>query len=100
MLDTHAHTILAVHAPTCVDVHIIAEQARDTGTAVVAHPRLLDAMHAAVARFGPIITRTTLAAVLDCPVRPDPAGIVWDLDDTAPGDGVVGGLVALVPVGG
>ena len=100
MLDTRAATAYAVHAPTAADVHILACEARDTGHTLVAHPRLLDALHAAIARFGPIITRTTLAAVLDVTVRPDPDGIVWEIDDTAPGESVVGGVVVLVPDAG
>jgi hypothetical protein len=100
MLDTRAATAYAIHAPTAADVHILATEARDLDAAITAHPRLLAALHAAIARFGPIITRTTLAAVLDVTVRPDPDGIVWELDDTDPGDSVVGGVVVLVPDGG
>lgn len=100
MLDTRATDAYAIHAPTAIDAHTLACEARDTDSRIVAHPRLLAALHAAVARFGPIIARTTLAAVLDVTVQEDPNGIVWELDDTAPGESVVGGVVVLVPDAG
>ncbi len=89
LATSRAHAALIVHAPTAVDAHILAEQARDAGCGIHAHPRLLDALHARVAVFGPIIARTSLAAILDVDVT---------ADDTIPewGDG---GVVLLVPAG-
>ena len=58
--------------PTPADAHTLAATARAAGATLTAHPDTLHELHTAVVHFGPIIARTSLAAVLDVTVTPDP----------------------------
>ncbi len=58
--------------PTPHDVHTLAAEAKARGCGITAHPDTLDALHAAVVVYGPMIHRTTLRGVLDVDVTADP----------------------------
>lgn len=84
---TDATTALLLIEPTPRDAQTIARHAHDQGCGLVAHPTTLHALHAAVVVYGPMIRRTTLAAVLDLTITPDPdlpAGLILLTPDTDP----------------
>jgi hypothetical protein len=76
---TRARTAYLVIEPTHHDAIQLAAAAAGLGCRIHAHPDTIRALHAAVVVYGPMVRRTTLAAVLDVDVVPDPglpAGLV------------------------
>ena len=74
-----AHTAYLVIEPTYRDARTLADEAARAGLAIHAHPDTVHALHAAVVVYGPMVRRTSLAAVLDVDVRADvslPPGVV------------------------
>ncbi len=74
---TRIHDALMTVNPTQDDARHIRAWA--AGRTLTAHPTTLAELHAAAVQHGPMIARTTLAVILDAPVRPDdtvPEGLV------------------------
>jgi len=67
-----ARTAYLLVEPTHRDALQLAAAATGLGCRIHAHPDTIAALHAAVVVYGPMVRRTTLAAVLDVEVTPDP----------------------------